>query len=604
MNNLKTTIFKTLMAIMGLLLIGGTNAIAQQVELDFGGNISGRPGDSFTIEVTTSDLTDLSVKNFDFEFSFDASLVNVTADGIEAGGLVSDITKNVTNDDRILVQYASSDDIVGEGVLFTISGTFNGTGTNNSGISVTDYLIGDGSLTVTPSLPHDITVQVSETVVTLPIFDAELGSSFSQAIATDDLSALDIQSYDIEFTYNPDVVSFTGISTSGTASDGASAQFNTPQDGQAVLSVAFSEPIASSSGDLINLEGTVESTSTTSSELNFTKVEFFNSNGQSVAIAGVSGEVSVIDPVPVEATIAEARGMDEGSLVEVTGIVTTPDYGFGVNNFYIQDATGGIQTVGFNFGTNSDGNSPFASGQELTLIGEVGSYNSQLQIEIDSYTELSTDNTLPDPVKITDPASEWAVNSEFQGQRVTLENVVLEDESEWPTESISSGSGVNVNVLGNSPKLEGVTYVLRIDRGESYFDGTTAPADSFSITGVMGRFDATTQLYPFYEIEMGEATHIDEPNQPGVPEGFALNQNYPNPFNPTTNITYSVAEASDVTLKVYNSLGQYIATLVNSKQSAGDYTVRFDASNLSNGMYIVRIKAGSFVDSKKMLLLK
>ncbi len=86
--------------------------------------------------------------------------------------------------------------------------------------------------------------------------------------------------------------------------------------------------------------------------------------------------------------------------------------------------------------------------------------------------------------------------------------------------------------------------------------------------------------------------------------GFALEQNYPNPFNPLTNIKFEIPEDHQVTLKVFNTLGQEVATLVNGFQSAGSYSVPFDASQLSSGVYIYTLKAGNYTASKKLLLMK
>jgi hypothetical protein len=90
----------------------------------------------------------------------------------------------------------------------------------------------------------------------------------------------------------------------------------------------------------------------------------------------------------------------------------------------------------------------------------------------------------------------------------------------------------------------------------------------------------------------------------GLPEVFTLDQNYPNPFNPSTVIRFSLPTASDVKLAVYNILGQKVATLVNEHLNAGVHTVQFDAKKMATGVYFYRIEAGSFVSSKKMLLLK
>ena len=87
-------------------------------------------------------------------------------------------------------------------------------------------------------------------------------------------------------------------------------------------------------------------------------------------------------------------------------------------------------------------------------------------------------------------------------------------------------------------------------------------------------------------------------------KNYILEQNYPNPFNPTTVISYSIPTASFVSVKVFDVLGNTIATLVNEHQEVGSYKVSFNASALSNGVYFYKIHSGGFTDIKKMLLLK
>ncbi len=89
-----------------------------------------------------------------------------------------------------------------------------------------------------------------------------------------------------------------------------------------------------------------------------------------------------------------------------------------------------------------------------------------------------------------------------------------------------------------------------------------------------------------------------------IPNKFNLSQNYPNPFNPSTVINYSIPKSQMVSLKIYNILGQEVATLVNQEQVAGNYKVTFDASRLSSGVYFYSIKTGNFSAVKKMMLLK
>ncbi len=85
---------------------------------------------------------------------------------------------------------------------------------------------------------------------------------------------------------------------------------------------------------------------------------------------------------------------------------------------------------------------------------------------------------------------------------------------------------------------------------------------------------------------------------------YSLKQNYPNPFNPTTMISWQSPQSGRQTLKVYNILGKEVATLVNEFRSAGNYEVNFDAGNLSSGVYFYKLQAGSFVETKKMILVK
>ena len=89
-----------------------------------------------------------------------------------------------------------------------------------------------------------------------------------------------------------------------------------------------------------------------------------------------------------------------------------------------------------------------------------------------------------------------------------------------------------------------------------------------------------------------------------MPTELTLNQNYPNPFNPVTKIEYRISKSDHVTLKVYNLLGQEVASLVNKKQNAGQYEIEFNGSKLASGIYLYTLKAGESSMTKKMVLLK
>jgi len=89
-----------------------------------------------------------------------------------------------------------------------------------------------------------------------------------------------------------------------------------------------------------------------------------------------------------------------------------------------------------------------------------------------------------------------------------------------------------------------------------------------------------------------------------LPNNFYLSQNYPNPFNPETRIDFSLPEKQQVSLGVYNTLGELVIELVNEEREAGSYSAMFDASNLSSGMYVYKLKTSEFAENKKMILLK
>jgi hypothetical protein len=89
-----------------------------------------------------------------------------------------------------------------------------------------------------------------------------------------------------------------------------------------------------------------------------------------------------------------------------------------------------------------------------------------------------------------------------------------------------------------------------------------------------------------------------------IPKEFSLFQNYPNPFNPQTTIKYSIPQKSVVTITVYDILGKEVSKLVNEEKLSGTYEVQFDGSKLSSGVYFYRLHAGSFLKTKKLVLLK
>jgi len=116
--------------------------------------------------------------------------------------------------------------------------------------------------------------------------------------------------------------------------------------------------------------------------------------------------------------------------------------------------------------------------------------------------------------------------------------------------------------------------------------------------------DSSLYYSPGKHAETATSTGVVEQRDGLFPSGFQLGQNYPNPFNPSTVIDFSLANESAVTLKVFNCLGQEVATVLDRTMGAGQFFVNFDASQLSAGVYLYSLKAGQNTQTKRMILLK
>ena len=161
-----------------------------------------------------------------------------------------------------------------------------------------------------------------------------------------------------------------------------------------------------------------------------------------------------------------------------------------------------------------------------------------------------------------------------------------------------------IHLIGNAPTgvfKNGFPVAIRSSyqdlrsNAEGYFyDGNV----NLLYVQITGSTDSTYQVTG-EGIILSAGENID-----GYPENFVLKQNFPNPFNSTTTIRYELPELANVTLKVYNILGEKVASLVDEQKEAGRYRVQFNAGNLSSGVYIYRIDTGNFTVSKKLILMK
>ena len=167
---------------------------------------------------------------------------------------------------------------------------------------------------------------------------------------------------------------------------------------------------------------------------------------------------------------------------------------------------------------------------------------------------------------------------------------VWEFETRHPRQSISA---IHFGNLASVPS-EYEVYLVNLANSSTAIDLRRNSEYRFQHIGEVMRFKLLIGKREFVAAQIGAVQ----------PRTFELSQNYPNPFNPSTVISYQLPVGSEVSLKVYDMLGRELQTLVNTRQDAGRYTVLFNATSLASGLYFYRLQAGTFVETRKMTLVK
>ena len=179
---------------------------------------------------------------------------------------------------------------------------------------------------------------------------------------------------------------------------------------------------------------------------------------------------------------------------------------------------------------------------------------------------------------------------------------------DFSSADVSVTSGTDFQIVLETTNSDDTLQLLLDDNASSNIDRTSSYRNGNNGTGWYNRADPNygsgkppdhynLLIAANIAVSIGHST-------PELPTSFILMQNYPNPFNPITKITYTIPTASKVTLKIFNLLGQLVATLVDEQQDANIYVKEFDASLLASGTYFYQIKAGNFHSTKKMVLIK
>ncbi|MBK7629458.1 MAG: T9SS type A sorting domain-containing protein [Ignavibacteriales bacterium] len=175
-------------------------------------------------------------------------------------------------------------------------------------------------------------------------------------------------------------------------------------------------------------------------------------------------------------------------------------------------------------------------------------------------------------------------------------------ELKWETATEINNSGFEVQRKLGTSEFQEIGFING--------NGTTTEHSNYSFTDY--NLSAGYYAYRLKQIDFDGSYELSNEINVDIssPANFSLAQNYPNPFNPNTIIKYNIPVASTegrniyVTLKVTDVLGNDVSTLVDEEKPAGSYEVDFNASSLSSGIYFYRLQAGSFIQTKKMVLIK
>jgi hypothetical protein len=209
---------------------------------------------------------------------------------------------------------------------------------------------------------------------------------------------------------------------------------------------------------------------------------------------------------------------------------------------------------------------------------------------------------------------EWTLN--IPKYQYTMNIIAQVDRS--VTDSLLPGSALGIFSRGECVGIANVAFNQRTNKQAFFITaysnalaGDTLTLRVYNSAANMPQLIAQKLVFEANSLQGSVAEPLTLTSAPlgvhdrfGKPTEFALDQNYPNPFNPATMISYQLPKAAQVTLKVFDILGNEVQTLVNQEQDAGYYDVRFNAGQLVSGIYVYTIQAGDFKATKKLMLVK
>ncbi|HKK75726.1 MAG TPA: T9SS type A sorting domain-containing protein [Saprospiraceae bacterium] len=291
--------------------------------------------------------------------------------------------------------------------------------------------------------------------------------------------------------------------------------------------------------------------------------------------------------------IREAYQLPAGTHITIEGVINSPDYGYENGQFFVQNNTGGLRVFFTEVGGEMGAFASYDQGDTVRIQGRTDILGGALEVLPDFVDLIASGDSIPSPVKIT-PA-DLELNSVYQGMRVEIAGLTLSDKSQWPVSPITNGEAMDVEVTAN-----GTSFLIRIDRGQSFFDGSTPPEEPFTLRGILSHSEEEVYILPFYESDISAETATN------TFEALKLDNNlkvYPNPVK--EEITLEVLPQAGTVDRVIltDLLGRTVAQYTGL--NARNQILRLPVpARLRSGQYFLSVWTENGLRASKLMAIK
>ena len=310
---------------------------------------------------------------------------------------------------------------------------------------------------------------------------------------------------------------------------------------------------------------------------------------------------------------ADGELLYAGFYAKTEGVATVSNGVFDTKNLNVYMQNDNYEAINvFKYGA---GQTPFLEGHKYTVIGQLRQYNGLTElVPVDAANAITDDGeaTMPEPLEVN-LATILAAPEGLEALLVKVVNVdTVAGTAAWP----DSGNDANITISDDNGTNE---ITLRIDK-DTNIDGSPEPTWPQTVIGILSQYDRDKPYTEGYQIiprslnDLSGATGIEQSGAAVLPKTLQLDPAYPNPFNPSTTLQFAVpanmSGKTQVSLNIYNILGQKVRTLVAAKKlQAGVYRVKWQARDdagrvLPTGIYFAVLRAGNQSQSEKLILLK